>query len=647
MTLSKQLCAWLLLLFVLLFSTTYLLNVTITRLYLQEQLMGNAQNTANSLALSIQTYALNRDMASIETTINSIFDGGYYQQIRFNDTNGQLLYLRDQSVKVRAVPAWFIRAVQLQAPEAKAQVMAGWRQAGTITVQSHPGFVYAELWQLAKAFLAWYSLFALTALILAVLILRRVLSPLKGVRAQALAISERHFLVQATLPKTKDLADIVSAMNQLSEKIRATFEEQALLVEKLRNQAIKDDVTQLANRRFFEEQLTHILENPQEYAAPALWFIALQDFKGYNDTAGFAAGDDLLRELAQQLRHQFPGEGAQIHTMARLNGSTFALLSIGMLSDARQKSLQALMAKIKTSLTPKNVSFNAAIVELDSCHSVSEALSFADLSLKQAVAQGPDTYHLHEPPLEAEIIHQPQTWRELIQTALAEQAIALYHQPICAVADTGTNLYREIFIRIRDEQGDWVPAAQFIPMAESRGLAGALDKTAIPQLLNRVMAIDHSQKFAVNLSALSLTDPKFLPWLTQQLRAAPHKAKNFGVEIGEYTLQHNFDAALQLKMLLKSLGGFFCVDQFGRGLSNFAYLKALQPDFIKIGGNYTQDLAQDQAKQFFLHALTNVAHSLDIQVIAASIETETDANTAKSLGVDALQGYWLAKPERI
>src|SRR5579872_754385 len=146
MTLLRQLTFMILFLFILVFVGTVILNVNITRHYLSLQLESLAQDTATSLGLSISPYVEKNDLATTTAMINAIYDRGYYKNIDLIDMNNHPLISKSQPFIVEKVPDWFIHAIPIYIPTADADVMSGWKQIAKIRVQSHPGYVYQDLW---------------------------------------------------------------------------------------------------------------------------------------------------------------------------------------------------------------------------------------------------------------------------------------------------------------------------------------------------------------------------------------------------------------------------------------------------------------------------------------------------------------------
>ncbi|MDF1528397.1 MAG: LapD/MoxY N-terminal periplasmic domain-containing protein, partial [Sedimenticola sp.] len=324
MTLSKQLVVLIVALLLLAFAGTFLISVHNTRDYLEKQLAFHAQDAATSLGLSISPHLAENDIATVTSMTDAIFDRGFYRVIRVEDMQGKPLVDRVLPIQIEGVPDWFIEQLPLTTPEGEAMLMSGWLQSGRVIVKSHPGYAYNQLWQTIAGTLRWFLVSAVIALLVGVLLLRRVLSPLRSVEEQANAICNREFPILEKLPRTTDMRRIVEAMNRMSGKVRQMLDELERLAAGLRRQAYQHPVTGLANKRFFMDSLANQINSSEEFSSGALCLVQLKHFKQYNDTHGYKAGDELLQEAARQL--EMVARQWQRSQIAHLTGADFAFL---------------------------------------------------------------------------------------------------------------------------------------------------------------------------------------------------------------------------------------------------------------------------------------------------------------------------------
>ena len=302
MTLYRQLLIFTLVLFFLLFTGTWLAKLESTKSFLIDQLESHAQDTATSLGLSISQHNLEQDDPVIETMINAVFDRGYYKIIRYTGAEKNVIYDRELDVIIENVPQWFIRLIPLTTPEAEANIMSGWIQAGTIYVKSHPGYAYKTLWEDVRSVTIWFLICAIIVLIVGGFGLKLLLKPLVKVEAQADALCKKRYEIQEKVPWTKELRRVVEAMNRMTSKVKEMFDEQVTIAEGLKKHAYLDSLTGLGNRRFFDTQITARLDRGDSTTKGIVLLVQIQNLHQLNQEKGFQAGDDLLQKVANILQ---------------------------------------------------------------------------------------------------------------------------------------------------------------------------------------------------------------------------------------------------------------------------------------------------------------------------------------------------------
>src|SRR5690349_19696698 len=279
MSLFKQLLIAICLFLVVAFTGGFMVSLESSRTQYVNQLRSHAQDAATALALSLTPNI--DDPAMVELLVSSIFDSGYYASIRVVDLKtDQTLVERTGIPAVNNVPDWFVRLIGLEPAGGDAIVSRGWEQAARVEVVSHPMFALAKLWQSALGSLGW-------------LLLRQQLRPLDYMVQQSHAIARREFLSLPELPRTPELRRVVQAMNQMVEKLKALFQEQAERSEKLRVESYQDSLTGLANRRYFEMQLNARVSNPEQASSGYLLLLRVKDLAGLNQRLGGQRTDEV------------------------------------------------------------------------------------------------------------------------------------------------------------------------------------------------------------------------------------------------------------------------------------------------------------------------------------------------------------------
>jgi EAL domain-containing protein (putative c-di-GMP-specific phosphodiesterase class I) len=205
-----------------------------------------------------------------------------------------------------------------------------------------------------------------------------------------------------------------------------------------------------------------------------------------------------------------------------------------------------------------------------------------------------------------------------------------------------------LLLRMRDEAGRVIPPGAFLPTAERYNLSQRLDRWVLSHaftwLADHRERSEHLGRLFINLSADSVSDPQLLEFIRDQLRATGVSAQKLGFEITESAAMGNLTRANALLAGLRELGCAFGLDDFGSGVSSFAYLKALAVDFVKIDGLFVSNIAEDAVDFEMVRSITDIAHVMGKKVIAESVESPQVLRKLAELGVDYAQGFAVGMP---
>ncbi|MEM8808470.1 MAG: EAL domain-containing protein, partial [Cyanobacteria bacterium P01_G01_bin.38] len=421
-------------------------------------------------------------------------------------------------------------------------------------------------------------------------------------------------------------------------------------------QASHDALTSLANRRQFEQDLLETLQSAhQGNHRHVLCYLDLDQFKLVNDTCGHAAGDELLRQVAQLIKSQI----RSTDRLARLGGDEFGILlkqcplqRAERLADQIRKAVQQFRFPWQDKTFRIGVSIGLVCLNTDS-HTLAEALSAADAACYAAKDRGRNRIHTYRGD-DTELAQQEgeRRWSVRIRQALEDKRFCLYRQAIAPIADPDDACaHYEVLLRMIDEQGHLISPGRFIPAAERYDLMSDLDRWVVQTFLpylEQAQPTDCSPERSpsvhfLNLSSASVGDAQFLDFLKAQFDQHAISPQHIGFEITETAAIANLDQATHFIRELKQLGCHFALDDFGSGLSSFAYLKTLPVDYLKISGEFVEDIAQDPATYAIVESINHVGHVMGLKTIAESVETLTLRETLGKIGVDYAQGAIIAQ----
>lgn len=643
MTLSKQLYALILIISSLMALGTLYISIENTRAYLLLQLAAQTQNTADSLGLSLMPHMKNHDIAAMDTMVNAVFDGGYYKSITLKTMSGETIIKRTNTSQIKGVPQQFITALKLETPQVDAIIMSGWKQAGILSLEAHPGFAYKRMWEASMEILWWSLLVLALSFSIASLILRFILKPLNAVEKQALQICEREFPIVQDIPKTRELKRIVLAMNKMSAKVEGFINKLTERAEQTRKKAYDDELTGLINRKQFFAVAQHNISDTEQAGSGYIAIIRLNHFSEYNNTFGHIIGDNLLRKISALLTDICQNFHAP--TIARISGVDFAvILPLADIHLAKQfgEALSKALFTINDEFSLNN-SIHTGIAPFDDQSSVGEVLADADTALASAQHHGTQSYNIHKNKSEA---MGNIAWKTFIQNTLQQKSIHFLMQPI--MTTSGVALYHEVLLRVKSHAGQPVSPASFTAMAERMGQHLALDEYVIQYVLDTLKRHpEQTIPFAVNISAQSLTHTNFSFWLQQQMKENAGLTSKLYFEITEFGAIQDLKATQHFIDLVHQHKGKVIMEHFGTRADSFQSLRQLKVDYIKIDGSFVADISENQEQLTFVQSIIDVAHSLDIQVISERVETEHDVQHLQSLGMNAMQGYYFGQPKPI
>jgi len=413
-----------------------------------------------------------------------------------------------------------------------------------------------------------------------------------------------------------------------------------------------DSLTGLMSWSLFETQLVESRENIASENSYCLYF-DIDQMHVINETFGRDAGDEVLTAFARLMRERFGN-----HLMTRITGDRFvAVLGDVDIERAREQAEeltrcfhefeyargdQILRPTVSVGIGPVTDEFKAA----------SAALAPAQVACQAAKERGRGRVELYEQG-DASIIQRLDDIHQVghIRSAIENDRVTLVAQPIVAMQPGKTAAhYYEVLVRLIDSDGVEVMPADFFSAAERYQLMEQLDRWVVTKTLELLAArmedfSDLSLRIAINLSGQSLGSEQFLPFVVEQIEKSGVPAKMLSFEVTETVAVANLQRAQKFMHTLRDLGCRFSLDDFGTGLSSFAYLKLFPVDTLKIDGSFVRDITTNVTSQSVVAAIAEVARVMQLESVAEYVQDEEAMALLKDLGVTWGQGFLLGAPE--
>jgi len=415
-------------------------------------------------------------------------------------------------------------------------------------------------------------------------------------------------------------------------------------------QASHDALTGLMNRREFEVQVKDRLESTATQDIPhILLFVDLDQFKVINDTCGHAAGDELLRRVTRL----FEGCLREGDIVARLGGDEFGVF----LHNCSFDDGLILANGLKQSIHEFDFHWHELTFRIGVCiglvpidatlRNLSELMKNADTACYLAKESGRNRIHVFR-ATDAEVIRRKNEmgWVSRLHKALDENRFHL-HAQVMVSAHGGKPGY-ELLTRMIDVDGSMVPPGDFLPAAERYNIISKLDRWVVAHAVNFIAGhadrIDDIGFFSINLSGQSVTNLDLLCEIVGLLMDSGIEGSKLCFEITETAAITHLDKATKFIRTLKEYGCRIALDDFGSGFSSFAHLKNLNIDFLKIDGQFIQNVCTDSVNSAMVRSVCELARVMNIKTIAEHIENEEIRNHLSESGIDYFQGYHIGTP---
>ena len=435
------------------------------------------------------------------------------------------------------------------------------------------------------------------------------------------------------------------------EKLMTELATRKLLDAKLKYLIAHDELTGLMNRSNLEQHIRlSLVRNKEIRQNGALLLIDLDRFGLINDLEGFEVADKLIINIVTQIRQFFKQEA----WFARIDSDEFCLYFDNITTDQARKIAENIRKGLNEyRFDVGNVCYNitasigVAMLQSLKIQHPEELISRAHQACYLAKQNGRNMVWLYNENDKAiKERHRDVYWVPLIKDALLTQSFFLMFQPVVNLR-TGDVSHYEALIRMRSQGNQVVSPGEFIPVAERMGLIHSIDLWVVENAIEFLAALPPESahiSLSINLSGVAFQDDALLPAIKRKLDMSWVKAERITFEITETAAVDNFEQTRQMINEIRALGCHFALDDFGAGFCSFNYLKKFPVDYVKIDGQFIQNLTNDDTDQVLVKSMGEIAHQLGKKTIAEFIESPAVIKILIDLGIDYGQGYIFGQP---
>ena len=638
MTLFNQINSLLLGLFLLVVTSLAYFQFTETKGFMESQMSSDLNNTTNALTLMLKPHLETGDVASAETVINVIFEGGFYKKVSLTWLDNDKTQVWDSPVKVNGVPQWFLNLDLFGTQSTESTITNGWIQLATLKLEANPAIGYSQLWKVMyDTFITLTLLFVLSLIILRFR-LKKILAPLHRVAGQAQLIAKREFQPDLETPDTIELKEVVLAINSMSGQLQTMFSQLDTEVVSLKSEKLTDKVSQLPNRLYLNAQLESWIKDP---GYGGVLIARLDWLEQIDEQFGYQVRDNTIQILAKEMQQTLPSIAPCV--IARISSREFVFLVTKASPEQLKVYVQSVIRMINQAMVSASYKdeeeFAIGVAVRTQGITASALLGCADDALQYAL-NNKDVCHWFENDEKEDL--ELEQWRELLQEAIIQRNFLLQWHPALSFKNDNI-LQREIYSGLKVEE-NVIRAAQFMPYIEQLELGSEFDQSLLKDIAEHPTLLANQEKVAINITQDSVLDLNFHTWLGIFLSRQKNPDR-FHFEIQESTVLTYPKQSHKFSNIIKQKGGKLGVDHYGREMGSVAYLQSVKPHYVKLDQSLSCNLSNDMEvdelteRLALTRAVINTARGLGIEVIITAVEDNEQLNRLKGLHASGYQGF--------
>ena len=443
-------------------------------------------------------------------------------------------------------------------------------------------------------------------------------------------------------------AELLALMMQIGTHLGRAVDRQR--ADTLLHHATHDALTGLPNRTLLVDQLERSLARQRRHQdrRTTVFFVDLDGFKAVNDTMGHAAGDRVLREVADRLSEVIRAPD----TLARLGGDEFVIVCEALAEDHSAVAIaERIVAVIREPFERDGEQFlvtaSVGITVADGSESPSSLIEQADAAMYRSKELGRARHEFFSEELRERIARRLDI-EHALRRAIEHDELCLHYQPQVDLR-TGAIVGIEALVRWQRSDVLMMPG-EFIGLAEDTGLIVPIGMWVLNEALSQLgrwnadATIADAPWMSVNLSVRQLSDPELLPSITAALAGHAADPSRLLLEVTESLILNNVEAGLTVLTELRSLGPELAIDDFGTGYASLSYLRRFPASVVKIDRSFIAEIDRDARTRSIVEAIVAMGRALDLSIVAEGIETAEQLAAVRDLDIDVGQGFYLARP---
>lgn len=614
----------------LLLATAMYVNYKNTKHFITDQLISNAENTASSLGVAIAY--VKADKAMSETFINAVFDSGYYESIVMSDMDGNVVHQSSDPVKVHGIPSWFIDQVRIEASEAVVPLSSDWRLIGELKISGHRGHAYSQVWQAFKEMVAGFIVLGIVALIGIYLFLKMVLYPLKRVREQAEAVMQRRFIFQEQIPKTKEMHDVVTAMNLLVKKVKTVYEKEAKAIADYNRILYEDRETGFYNRAYFRIKLEEYLNSNDYFSHGHVLAFEIHNYGKLLEEKGANGMYKLVMDLRDVINKHCSSSFVEAVRCRTRDNDIMIILPASRKEDVEK------LARSVCEASKEDYEIDCAYISYGEGESLSNIMERIGTGLMIAAATESASMRLYADRRDDIPLLGHDEWIKKVNDAMESNAFIPMLQPV--VNQGGETVQNELLLRLKYED-KIINAGVFMPIIAGVKMLPKLDHYVL-ELLD---TLQQSKPVAVNITHDFITQSANLQVISSLTSRWKTKGMDINFELPNSTVASDTEASKAFASHIDREGWKLGIDHFTVDAYDMKLLEEIKPSYLKINAAYLLSLIEGKEEEVSKSSLFTLTELLDIDLIAITVDSEDTVTRLKENGITLMQGFWISEPK--
>ncbi|MDP8567193.1 bifunctional diguanylate cyclase/phosphodiesterase [Methylophilus aquaticus] len=601
--------------------------------YMAEQLQKKNNDNANGLAITLSN--IPKDNVTVELILSAQFDMGHYRRIAIMSPDNKVMIERRNQLAKSTAPTWFQSIFPIHIQPGMANIQSGWQQYGTLVMESEPSLAYDQLWETSRHALMWTFIVALLSYIVSGVWLKRILSPLDQVIAQAEALGEREYITIEE-PETLEFKKLVRTMNSLSERIKQIVTEESQRLNELNQQINYDEVTGLMNQSHFANTASVALKS-DNYVEGMLTLVQLRNLSDIDRQLGYSVTNQLIKKVGDVIKahvehypHVFCG---------RLAGGLFGIFSRQPLDDfAVTSELKLVLEKLNAAQQLVQFQFVLAHAKTKKSDDYADIFRVMQFILELSGDQAPLPVRvMNANSIVTSRKNYLSQWKQQFLQAIEQKQIKLARYPVM-LRDQQV-LHYECPLRLHIDEGDqWLAAGAFIDWASQLDMIKTLDGLALECAVE--MLRKDNVALSVNVSSAAMRSEDYRDKL-QALILTVSAPSRMGFEISEESAFSDPVAFRQFAQLVKSLGCQIGIEHVASRLGQLGDLHELGLDFIKFDASLIRDVHLRPQQQSLLRGLCMMVRTMGIMPIAEGVQDQQELDSLNAIGIEAVTGPYV------